>query len=525
MLTRVLAALGMIVTSMLVLPSSVDAHPSLQSTSPAADEVVPSGPAVVELVFNEAVNATLGGVQVIGPDGRRVDRGRPSVSDGGKVVRTAISASARGTYSVAWRVVSEDAHVLAGSLVFHVEEATGEPVAVAFGSGRVTSLLAALGRWLAFAGLLAAIGGIALGSSPASQAARRRMRGVAIVGGSVAALGALIALGGAVADASGRSFAGGVAMLPDAIGSTRLGRVGATRVAMSMLLAGAAAALPWWKGDAWVRAAVTGTAVATVVATSVSGHAWTTAPRLGAVLVDSVHLGALAVWIGGLAAFLFAAPAVEDARALARTLSRFALWAALVVFVTGSISAWWQVGSFEALSSTTYGKLLVAKVVGAVVIVCLGYVNRRALAQAADRVGSVLRTARLEVAIAVVVLGITAALVDVQPARDAVARPFFASLPSATGEVSLAVEPAKLGPNDVRLSFLTADGLPRAVDAAELLISVGDMPDRRVALRQSTPSQFSASGVFLGATGQWRFTLAAVRAGESETVTFSVPVR
>ena len=49
------------------------AHASLQFSSPEADQLVDVPPEEVRLIFDEPVELGLGGLEVIGPDGERLD--------------------------------------------------------------------------------------------------------------------------------------------------------------------------------------------------------------------------------------------------------------------------------------------------------------------------------------------------------------------------------------------------------------------------------------------------------------------
>jgi copper transport protein len=89
--------------------------------------------------------------------------------------------------------------------------------------------------------------------------------------------------------------------------------------------------------------------------------------------------------------------------------------------VTGALQAWREVGSWAALTTTDYGRLLVAKLVGVAVLVALGDQGRRAIARLARRPPSLaigrLRTVVLaEVVLALCVLTVTTLLVSARPA-------------------------------------------------------------------------------------------------------------
>src|SRR3546814_20901080 len=93
-----------------------------------------------------------GGVRVVGPEGRRVDQGCFDVEGSSLVVPN--DPGGEGSYTVAWRALSEDNHNLESSFVFHVGTRTGA-ADIAATDGRVGDALGTVGRLLALGGMLA----------------------------------------------------------------------------------------------------------------------------------------------------------------------------------------------------------------------------------------------------------------------------------------------------------------------------------------------------------------------------------
>ncbi|SEB94242.1 copper transport protein [Streptomyces sp. 2224.1] len=107
-------------------------------------------------------------------------------------------------------------------------------------------------------------------------------------------------------------------------------------------------------------------------------HASTGLQTAVAMPVDVLHLLAVAAWLGGLAALvvsLYWGPPVE--RRAVRRFSRIAFGSVLVLVATGVYQSWRQVGSWRALTDTTYGWLLLLKVGLVVVLVGIAWVSRR----------------------------------------------------------------------------------------------------------------------------------------------------
>jgi copper transport protein len=99
-----------------------------------------------------------------------------------------------------------------------------------------------------------------------------------------------------------------------------------------------------------------------------------------AVASSMLHLLAMAVWLGGLAALLLALYRAPDEDPLPPNavvrFSRIALTSVAVLAVTGVYQSWRGLGSWDAFS-TTYGRILVFKVWGVLVMLLAASYSRR----------------------------------------------------------------------------------------------------------------------------------------------------
>jgi copper transport protein len=168
-----------------------------------------------------------------------------------------------------------------------------------------------------------------------------------------------------------------------------------------------------------------------------AGHASSYSPRGLLVTSDLVHVLSMCAWLGGLVMLLIAMPFA--ARALATTestpllatvvgrFSRLAMLAVTLLLLSGILNSVVLVASFEAVVETAYGRLVLAKIVVFCALISLGAFNQRrmlpqlrALAAGGEppgRAATVLRrSVMLEVAFALVVLGVTSVLVGTEPA-------------------------------------------------------------------------------------------------------------
>jgi copper transport protein len=217
------------------------AHSTLDATEPARDSVVQHSPKRVLLRFDEAVETALGSIVVYDGEGERVDAGeilRPRPDE----VAVAIDRELpRGTYTVAWRVISADSDPIKGAWVFHVKKPGAQPGGIAAqvldDTPFVTSVFYLAGRALDFALILACVGGLAalaFALRSASGPVRRRLFGVVAGLAGALALVSLVELGLQAAAAEGTSLSEGFRW--DALSSvadTRFGRVAFIRAGLA----------------------------------------------------------------------------------------------------------------------------------------------------------------------------------------------------------------------------------------------------------------------------------------------------
>jgi methionine-rich copper-binding protein CopC len=110
------------------------AHSELLQSTPADGERLSEAPSEVELVFGEGVQQQGGAIVVKGPDGSRYDRASTFQTDENVATVQLADASEAGEYTVAYRVVSADGHVVSGSLAYRLLEAGSAPSGAASSS-------------------------------------------------------------------------------------------------------------------------------------------------------------------------------------------------------------------------------------------------------------------------------------------------------------------------------------------------------------------------------------------------------
>jgi copper transport protein len=445
-------------------------------------------------------------------------------------------------------------------------------------------------RFLAFAGIAVLIGSVAFCVAVWSRARTfRAARVITYSGLGVLAFATLAGflLQGPYAAGLGLSHVFDTALWRD-VAATRFGTVWLARlgllavafVLVRMLFARSdRTRLPTW----WL--VVAGAAAVAIAATpALAGHS-TTGEYVGLALFASVvHVLAMSVWLGGLvlmAVVVLRGNEIEERRDVVLDFSFVATWCVLALIASGAFQTWRQVRNLDALRDTDFGHILVVKLVvfalmgvfalfsreivgrvfdyvdgddedeaaavGSVATVSGGAVDT---GDAADDGGSgearvdartglmdldpevrgewrnLRRSAWAEALLGIVILAVTAVLVNATPAvtANAGAGEGAAGVTMRSNQVvvDVTVAPAQAGRNDIHVSTFTPAGAP--MDVAELTVTF-DLPSREIAaidvpLRKLGPGHYLSPGFNIPIAGDWRI-VAKARLTDVDQVTLT----
>jgi len=390
--------------------TAASAHAALLSTTPGQGSVVATAPKEVVLHFSEQVTLPADALRVFDPAGARVDTGSATHAAGNPSTSEIAlrSGLGRGTYTVSWRAISADTHPVSGAWTFSIGAPSATtPVAgesAPHGDAVVGGLYGAARfvQYLAFA-LLAGAGALVLGCWPRGAGRRGIQR--LLLTGWIALLVATLAqllLRGPYEQASGLAKAFDLDLVRASLGE----RLGTLLVVRILLLAACGAVLAFLqpvlapeepdephqeaeegggaagaRGRAWLGAVGALLAVGLAATWALADHA-SVGMQVGlAVPVDMVHLLAMAGWLGGLAAVIVGLRRAEEhggiGPAAVGRFSAVAAWSVTALVASGIYQAWRGLGSWGAFTSTSYGRLLLVKLAGVLVILGTAWLSRR----------------------------------------------------------------------------------------------------------------------------------------------------
>jgi copper transport protein len=428
---RVVLGLVAMILAALLPAAPASAHATLLFTTPVVDGAVPDSPAVVQLVFDQAVTLPDDALSVSGTDGHEVKLGSIGIGEQPQVVEATVAQHlVPGEYVVKWQVVARDGDPMLGE--FHFAVGSSHGLLTGGSSAKTAGLVPiALFRWLLFAGLAISLGGFI------GQLLTRR-RGAEIeadlptpwlMAGAVAGL--LGAAGLALLVAGSGSLSAGV----NEFGCAKLATSRPGAVALAEVGAFAAAFVLFLARRQWLGVGCLGVVA---IAEGLRAHPDAAAGSVGA-LVTIAHVLAAAVWLGALLHVVRVGLArrrsgVPNA-GLVAAYARMALVLVLALLATGVIAALLliPVGDLRpVLTRTGYGRWLLVKFGFVALALGLAVWARRFLRRRTDLAQPSVAT-RYEVVTLVAVVGISSVLTAVTPpVRSDIPLPFP---PPAAGPV------------------------------------------------------------------------------------------
>lgn len=461
-----LAPIALAVLALLAPLATAHAHQRLVSSSPASGDTLEASPDELRLTFSARVVMAFSAIELLDSNGGAVAVGplRSPADSSSVLVASVAGPLAPGRYIVAWRTAGADGHPVRGRFEFVVGSAVpgiaaalpdssatagagGDDTLDAHAGHEVDSIppagesdtstdspIQVVVRWLTFAALLGVIGvaafrwlvlrAVAPFSTPAlaigAERGARRLGLLLVVSLLVAVLARLVAQWAALGGVGAETSMGSVLATTQWGWGWMLQLLGASTALAGLLLARRSR-------GAW--AIVLGAAFMLGVSPALSGHAAATGALAPVTIAaDAAHVLGAGAWIGTLLVLVLAGlpatlalPSGERGSAAALLVNRFspvALGAATLLVLSGAVSAWAHLGSLAALLGTTYGRTLVVKLALVVLVAALGAFHWRRARPALgteDSARSLRRSAAAELAIAALVLVVTAILVATPP--------------------------------------------------------------------------------------------------------------
>jgi copper transport protein len=489
--------------------SAASAHANLVSSEPAEGSVLAISPQRLTLTFNESVEPLV--LRIVDPAGQISEISDIGVR-GNTVAFAAPQTLGTGTHLLSWRVVSADGHPVGGTLTFSVGKVTEAPQIAGDQPDLSVRVAIFIARVVIFLGLFVGVGGAFFIAWFAQSELVASARPPIVIASLAALIAIPISVGLLGLDAVAASFpalmqrAIWIAGLQTAYGPT------AIAACVSLLLAiisfGSSGTPAKWL--TFVSLSAVGLALA------LSGHAASATPRLLTVPAIFCHAVAIAFWIGALLPLMAALRSGnKQAAAIVTRFSSAIPFTILPLAISGLALAVVQLTQVEALWSTTYGRLLSAKLALLAMLFALAAVNRWVLTPGVINndpraMHRMRRTIAAEIVLAVLIVGVVSFWRFTPPPRAlAQEASMFMHIHTARAMADVTITPARAGPVTLDIAVRTAEEAP--LDPMEIAVTAansqaGIEPITRQA-RRIESGQWRVSGLPLSALGSWDIEL------------------
>jgi copper transport protein len=383
-------------------PIAAMLHATLLRSTPAANSRLAQPPDTIRLVFSEPVVPKLSQISLIDSAGNVRQLQVTGDPRNVRVLIGRVGSIHSGQYNVSWRILSADGHPIVGNFSFFVESAksgigtptassttqlspdsaTGDTLSALSSTPTTTEsrtpMLASILRGTGLGSLMAGLGLLFFGVTGREH--RRRAPRTLIV--RLTGIGAILLVGHMFAwllNISPTTSLDG-SFVASVLGST-VGQIELLRVALALFAFWAIAL-----ARREVLALLFGGAC--LLVSGAIGHPAAIQPYLS-IPAKMAHLLSAALWLGGLLWLVWLSKCDAIAcRLEAKRVSSAALIAVIAIFLTGSLETLLFLNSPSDLIRSSYGRLVLLKILGLVLLVGAGAYNRFALVPRLDEPGA-----------------------------------------------------------------------------------------------------------------------------------------
>lgn len=520
-LSRLVLQLLILLSIIFTLSGEAQAHAALVSTDPPSGAVLDRAPPQLELTFSEPVSPIV--LKLVGPDGA------PATLDayhleGNTLVITAPEGLEDGSYALSWRVTSVDGHPVGGSILFAIGAPSAGAPAVAdaaadSGAAGIRPLIW-ITRVALYLGLFFGVGALPFHAfiAPAPPLARR-VSTVMMVAGLISippamGLQGLDMLGapltGLADPAVWVTTAGSVYFRTLLLAAIALGLgLAAWRISVSERSARLLILLAW---------ACVGAALAA------SGHASSAHPQALTRTTVFVHASMIAAWAGSLLPFLLIVRSGgEPAQRMLRRFSTAILPIIILLILAGVVMARVQIGHPDALFTTAYGRVFMAKLGLLAILFGLAAFNRfrltprlaRGTPKAECRFE---RSVRAEIVLICVILGVVGlwrftppprALQAAEVGSVTAAAPVSMHLQGTKLSAHLMIDPGQVG--QATATAFVMDDRHESFAPQEVTLSLANpaagIEPIRIPMASNTDDSWTAGPLLLPVAGTWSVRL------------------
>jgi copper transport protein len=542
------------------------AHPFLLDSDPAQGQSVPAGTTQIFTFYSEAIEIDFSSLKVYDSNGNQIDNQDTAYNNEESTLVVNTPPLEDGVYTIASKVLSKvDGHLVQAAIIFAVGDVQIDSSLLdSQEQSETTFIPESIARFPGLVGQTIVLGGIIASIAIWSTRQTRFGEQIGLIQDSFKTRFSKIIGFGVIA-----VFASNFIMLavqtwrlevaPFDVIQTTFGTTWLTRMILTIIMIG----IWFWierKNKMSIKAQIPMLVVALILisTTTMMGHGASTemAPPI---ILDYVHNLLASIWIGGVVFLGFVIlPAITkldyDVRdkITATLIPRFSgiiIIALGILIITGPTLLWFLDSNVNSLTESTYGKLIIAKIVIASIMICFGgFYQIKFVSQAKTNLKSsgvykkLQKPLKFEAGLGIALLAVVALLVnsslpagEIQTA-DALQSNygFDGILFSENAKFDVNVVPVGIGPNKISVMVTSFDDTPIS-DISSLKVKISN-PQKNIAPIEAEVTELIISGeqsarkftadTSFGFGGVWQIELEAQRTeNANESVLFDILVK
>ena len=542
------------------------AHPFLLDSDPAQGQSVPAGTTQIFTFYSEAIEIDFSSLKVYDSNGNQIDNQDTAYNNEESSLVVNTPPLEDGVYTITSKVLSKvDGHLVQAAIIFAVGDVQIDSSLLdSQKQSETTFIPESIARFPGLVGQTIVLGGIIASIAIWSTRQTRFGDQIGLIQDSFKTRFSKIIGFGVIA-----VFASNFIMLavqtwrlevaPFDVIQTTFGTTWLTRMILTIIMIG----IWFWierKNKMSIKVQIPMLVVALILisTTTMMGHGASTeiAPPI---ILDYVHNLLASIWIGGVVFLGFVIlPAITkldyDVRdkITATLIPRFSgiiIIALGILIITGPTLLWFLDSNVNSLTESTYGKLIIAKIVIASIMICFGgFYQIRLVSQAKTNLKSsgvykkLQKPLKFEAGLGIALLAVVALLVnsslpagEIQTA-DALQSNygFNGILFSENAKFDVNVVPVGIGPNKISVMVSSFDNTPIS-DISGLKVKISN-PQKNIAPIEAEVTELIISGeqsarkftadTSFGFGGVWQIELEAQRTeNANESVLFDILVK
>ena len=542
------------------------AHPFLLDSEPAQGQSVSIGTTQIITYYSEAVEIDFSELKIYDSDGNQVDNRDIAYNNAESSLIITTSPLEDGVYTITSKVLSKvDGHLVHAAIIFGVGNVQIDTSLLdSQQQSETTFIPESIARFPGLIGQTIVLGGVIASIAIWSTRQSRFKDQIALIENSFKAKFSKVIGFGIIAVFASNFIILGVQTWrletsPFDIIETTFGSTWLTRMIITIILI----AIWFWlerksKISIKTQLPMLVFALALIATTTMMGHGAST-EMMPPIILDYVHNLLSSIWIGGIIFLGFVVlPSITKLDGNVRdkiTISLIPRFSGMIIIalgiliITGPTLLWFLDSNVSSLTDSTYGKLIIIKIVIASIMIAFGgFYQIKFVNQAKNDLKStsvfkkLQKPLRFEACLGIVLLAVVALLVNSSlPAGEIQSvnaeqgiDGFESSLFSENARFDVSVVPVGIGTNQISVIVSGLDAQPLS-DISTVKIKVSN-PSRNIApiealvtenqvSGQQTITKYSAESTFSFA-GTWQIELEAQRTeNANENVLFDVRIK